>query len=145
MGQFRSDITIQRPVRQVFDYVAAPENYPKWMAGVTGAKTIAGPLARGSQVQLEGRMALWNMDSPMRVTWYEPNRVFGMQGTVGPLFFDGKWEFEPTDGSGTHLTVSGEFRMMGLWRLAEPLLAGEVRSGEAKELTKIKAQLEGQK
>lgn len=145
MGQFRSDITIQRPVGQVFEYVAAPENYAKWMGGVTGAKSISGPLAPGSQVQLEGRFGLWDADSPMQVTAYEPNRVFGMQGTVGPLFFDGKWEFEPTNGAATHLTVSGEFRMLGLWRLAEPLFAGEVRNGEAKELEKIKAQLEGQK
>jgi uncharacterized protein YndB with AHSA1/START domain len=143
MGQFRSEITIQRPVAQVFDFVAAPENYSKWMDGVTGAKSISGPLGVGSQVQLQGRVALWNMDSPMQVTAYEPNRAFGMQGMVGPLFYDGKWEFEPTGGAGTRLTVSGEFRMAGLWRLAEPLLASEVQNGEAKELEKIKVQLEG--
>jgi hypothetical protein len=32
--------------------------------------------------------------------------------------------------------------MLGLWRLAEPLFAGEVKNGEAKELSKIKGSLE---
>ena len=144
MVPFHSEINIQRPVGQVFDFVVAPENYSRWMGGITDAKSISGPLASGAQLQLEGRFGLWDVDSPMQVTAYEPNRAFGMQGIVGPLYFDGKWEFEPTEGAGTHLTVSGEFRMMGLWRLAEPLFAGEVRNGEAKELETIKAQLERQ-
>lgn len=86
---------------------------------------------------------MWNLDEPMQITAYQPPRVFGMKGTVGPLLFDGRWDFEPTNDSETRLTVSGEFGMSGMWRLAEPLFAGEVRNGEAKELQVIKQQLEG--
>ncbi len=143
MVPFRSEITIRRPIDQVFAYMADPQNYAKWMSGVTGAKSTSDSLQRGSKVQMEGRFGMWNLDEPMQLTAYEPPREFGMQGTVGPMFFDGKWEFESNGNAETHVTVSGEFRMSGLWRLAEPLFAGEVRNGEAKELEKIKAQLEG--
>lgn len=142
MTPFKSDITIQRPVEQVFEFVAAPENYSKWMSGVTDAALISNAFGPGAKVQLTGRAGFWVMDAPMQVTAYEPNRVFGMKGMVGPMFFDGTWEFESHDNSTTQLTVSGGFALQGLWRLAEPLMAGEVRSGEAKELQKIKQQLE---
>lgn len=143
MVPFRSEITIHRPVEQVFEFVSNPQNYAKWMGGVTGVKSANGSLRTGSMVQMEGRFGMWNLDEPMQISAYQPPNTFGMKGTVGPLLFDGRWDFEPANDSETRLTVSGEFGMSGLWRLAEPLFAGEVRNGEAKELEKIKQQLEG--
>ena len=143
MVPFHSEITIRRPVDQVFEFVSNPQNYSKWMNGVTGVNSANGSLHTGSMVKMEGRFGMWNLDEPMQITAYQPPRVFGMKGTVGPLLFDGRWDFEPTNDSETRLTVSGEFGMSGMWRLAEPLFAGEVRNGEAKELQVIKQQLEG--
>ena len=142
MVPFRSEITIRRPVEQVFAFVSDPQNYAKWMGGVTGVQSGNGSLQRGSLVQMEGRFGMWNLDAPMEITEYQPPRTFGMKGTVGPLLFDGKWEFQSINGAETHLMVSGTFGMSGLWRLAEPLFAGDVRNGEAKELENIKQQLE---
>lgn len=144
MIPFRSEITIRRSAEQVFAYVSDPQNYSKWMSGVTGAKSTNGSLHSGSQVQMEGRVGMWNLDTPAQITEYQPSRAFGMKAQVGPMRFDGKWDFESVNASETRLTVSGAYQMVGVWRLAEPLFAGEVRSGEAKELEKIKAQLEGQ-
>jgi uncharacterized protein YndB with AHSA1/START domain len=143
MTPFRSEVIIRRPADQVFAYVADPRNYSKWMEGVTGAQSGGGSLHSGAPVHMQGRVAMWKLDGPMQLTAYEPPRVFGLQGTVGPLFFDGKWEFEPRGSAETRVTVTGAFEMAGIWRLLEPLLAGEVRNGEAKELVKIKEQLEG--
>lgn len=142
MVPFRADITINRPVEEVFDFVANPQNYPKWMGGVSRAETISKEMGNGTQVRMAGRFGFWNVDAPFEITHYEPNHAFGMKGAAGPFWFEGKWNFERVGDSATRLSVAGEYRMSGVWRLAEPLFAGEVQNGEAKELTKIKSSLE---
>ena len=143
MVPFRADITINRPVAEVFDFVADPQNYSKWMSGVKRAQVLSPAMESGSQVRVAGRFGLWDVDAPFEITAYAPHREFGMKGAAGPIWFEGKWNFVGGDDSATHLTVEGEYKMLGLWRLTEPLFASEMQNGEAQELAKIKAQLEG--
>ena len=57
-----------------------------------------------------------------------------------------EWEadytLEPQGPSSTRVIHSGQIRLNGLLKLFEPLMAGEVRSGEAKEVIKLKELLE---
>jgi hypothetical protein len=47
-----------------------------------------------------------------------------------------------SEGSESRLSTSGEFRLHGLWRLLQPIVAREVSRGEAGELERLKAILE---
>lgn len=141
MVPFKADITVERPVEQVFNFVADPQNYSQWMGGVSRAEAKSTPLRNGSIVQLAGRFGMWNIDAPFQITSFQPNREFGMKGAAGPFWFEGTWKFSG-EGATTRLSVEGLYRMSGGWRLVEPLFAGEVKNGEANELKKIKALLE---
>jgi hypothetical protein len=48
------------------------------------------------------------------------------------------------EGAGTRFTYAGELRLKGWRRLLEPLMAGEVRRGEAGEAARLKTLLEAE-
>jgi hypothetical protein len=59
-----------------------------------------------------------------------------------PLTYEARFVFEPVNGTGTRIVVNGTGRMHGIWRLVEPLLAGDIKKEEGNELRTIKAILE---
>ncbi len=144
MIPFHAEIAINRPVEQVFRFVADPLNYPKWMSGVTYAESLAGtPSGVGSKVRLVGKVAFWKFDGPMEITEYEANRRLGIWTMIpGAMQFKATWIFEPDGPTKTRIVESGEAGMLGFWKLLEPLFAGELKNGEVKELEKIKTLLE---
>lgn len=143
MIEYSTNITINRPIEEVFRYAAAIENYPMWMA-VKDAKALSnGPLAVGSIGQVS--LAEGPMKGPMKweLTEWAPNRKYAYRtGADAPMDWAGGFAFEPVGDSATRVTSAGQLKLRGLMRLLEPLMAGEVRRGEAKELTKLKSLLE---
>lgn len=146
MIPFQTSITVNRPVDEVFQFVADPQNYPRWMSGLTKSEPLSpNPIRVGSQVRLVGKMGMWKFDGPMEITEYEPDRTFGIASTIaGAMHFQATWRFEPTGPTTTRIAESGQARLLGMWRLLEALFAGEVKQGEANELSKIKTLLENQ-
>jgi hypothetical protein len=47
------------------------------------------------------------------------------------------------DGKGSKVVIKGSARMKGWWHLMEPLMRSEFKTGLRKELTSLKAVLEG--
>jgi uncharacterized protein YndB with AHSA1/START domain len=78
----------------------------------------------------------------MRIAELEPDRRLVIRVSHPAL----DWTATSTvaaDGGGTRLTYAGELGFKGWRRLLEPLMAGEVRKGEAQEALRLKAILEG--
>ena len=59
----------------------------------------------------------------------------------GPLDYEGSFNLQPVAG-GTRLTLTGSARLKGLWRLLQPLLAGDLRRETHTELETIKRLME---
>ncbi|MBI2975425.1 MAG: SRPBCC family protein [Chloroflexi bacterium] len=143
MIKYRSEIAINRPVDQVFRFVTDVQKYSQWTDMGETRLVSDGPLGVGSKMQTVIKMGPLKVNMTFEVTEYEVNRRMSFIGTsAGPLEWDATFTVEPKDASTTHMTSSGELRLKGLWRLAEPLMAGEVKSGEAKELERLKNLLE---
>lgn len=144
MAKFQAEVTIDRPVAEVFNFVADPASYSKWMNGVSEARLDPGAqLGTGARVQSKGKTPLGAYEAPMEITEYVPNRQLGIKATIpGKMEFQGRWVFEPNGDSATRITTSGETHLLGAWRLAEPLMGGEIQKGEAEELKRIKQLLE---
>lgn len=71
------------------------------------------------------------------------NRLLGYKTvSQGPMTWLGEFRLHAKGSASTTVTAQGEIHLRGLWRLAEPLLAGEVRRGEAAELERLKRILE---
>jgi hypothetical protein len=103
----------------------------------------AGDLAVGSRYRYSIRKGPMAVEVVSRVASLEPGRrVEYVTEPGGSLDWNASLTFEALDASRTRVTSAGEIGLRGLRRLLEPLMAGEVRSGEAAELVNLKKVLE---
>jgi uncharacterized protein YndB with AHSA1/START domain len=123
MIKIEHSIVINRPVEEVFEYIANPEKTPLWAGVVRETKlTSEGPYGVGSTynnvVELLGR----RIESNYEVTEYEPNSKSSTKTTSGPMPMEISTTFKAVEG-GTEVTNSAKLDAAGLFKLAEPVFA----------------------
>ncbi len=138
-----AQIEIQKPVHQVFSFVADGffENYPKWAEEVIDFKPInnnpmsVGALARQTRVDQGQRV-----ESTFEVKIYERNRRLVLEGLSDPYLH--QFQFEGTEQS-TLLTESFELLHVELFMLPfEKLIRTAIEEGLENSLNNIKTVLE---
>jgi hypothetical protein len=143
MIKFRSEATIARPVTDVRAFLSKTDRYREWMpvdnvhmirggsdqSGSVVAMSMGGPGGKRYDMEFEIADA-----SPQRFVWRT------LRG--GPMVGEYRAELEPVDAANTHVVYAGEVSLKGIWRLLSPLVARELRNGEASELKKMKQILE---
>jgi uncharacterized protein YndB with AHSA1/START domain len=117
-------ITINRPVEEVFTFVADGRNAKLWRSGVVDVDLVSGSGlgARYSQgVRGPGGR---RVAADYEITGYEPNRKIAFRATAGPVRPTGSFSFEGM-GPATILTFQLDAALGGLQRL---LMGGMVQS-----------------
>ena len=117
-------ITINRPLDEVFTFVADGRNAKLWRSGVLDVDLVsgAGLGARYSQgVRGPGGRRI---AADYEVTEFEPNSKIAFRATAGPVRPTGSFTFEGL-GTGTVLTFKLDAALGGLQKL---LLGGAVQS-----------------
>jgi len=144
MISYGSDIVIDQPVERVASFALDPDSHTRWMGDVVNVQRLsAGDLAVGSRFQYAIRKGPMAFDPTFRVTAYDPgHRVQYQSEPGGPLAWTASLEFEAVGADRTRVRSTGRIGFNGLRRLLEPLMAGEVRAGEAAELEALKRVLE---
>jgi len=144
MISYGSDVVIDRPLEEVAAFALDPDSHTRWMGDVVSVKRLSdGELAVGSRFQYAIRKGSMSFDPTFRVTTLEPGRRIEYQSEPGgPLTWTASLEFEAVSDGRTRVSSVGRIGFRGVRRLLEPLMAGEVRSGEAAELAALKAVLE---
>lgn len=139
--RFSNTIEIRRPPDVVFDYLATPENIPRWNYAISESRRVpAGPIRVSTRIQ-QHRTIPRPADEQLEVTELVPGRRLVLEGDLGPLHGTITYALEPT-ASGTLLTNDAELEASGALRLAAPLAAGRVRSAVADNLATLKGILE---
>ena len=143
MPGYRTSTVIARPVADVFAYLTNVSAWSEWMNVENVHALDEGPPRVG--LRAEGQMGEGQRTDTfgVEITRLEPGHVIGFRTTSGPIDWSGKWEVRAIDDRRTEVTSVGEMRLKGLRRLLEPLMAGEVRKGEAAELARLRGLLEG--
>jgi uncharacterized membrane protein len=141
--RFESETTIARPADDVWSYAADIARHPDWMT-VTDATVVRGD---GTTVGSRGREPIaagpFRWDVEFEVTEANPGRRLVWRSTSGaPLSLTVDLELESIDGSTTRAVYGASVRMHGLWRLLSPLIAMEGKAGPARELQRLKANVE---
>ncbi|MES2210025.1 MAG: SRPBCC family protein [Chloroflexota bacterium] len=144
MITYRFQETIDRSADDIWMLAADINRHPQWM-GVTSSKILSGDStsvgSRGLEVVAMGPFR-WAME--FVVTEALPGRRIAWRTAGGgPFTGDITLDLEPSDGDSTRATYHGEIKLKGLWRLLSPIMAMEVREGEARELRRLKSLLEG--
>ena len=106
-------VVIERPVSEVFAFVADGERAPEWRSGVLDIHRTSGEGAGSRYTQgVKGPMGR-RIDADFEVTVYEPDRRLEFQTVSGPVRPHGRYEFEPS-GDGTRVTFSLDAELSGL-------------------------------
>src|SRR5262245_27248888 len=118
-------VQIDRPIEEVFDFVADPANFPQWAGALVKESRLTsdGPVGVGTTFRQVNVLMGRRFVSEMRVVMYERPSRYEYVTTSGPIHFAGHYTFVPTeDGKGTRFTSVDESEPSGLLRYIEPLL-----------------------
>jgi uncharacterized membrane protein len=138
MIRFENTVVINRPVEEVFEFVANFQNVPKWNYYVTDVRKLSdGPIEVGTTFHQVRKTD----QQDYQVTEYEPGRKVVVQTLPGSTpQFEMRFMFEAQNG-GTRLVDEWALDL-GRNPLVELLGKGRVKSAVAENLGKLKELLE---
>jgi uncharacterized membrane protein len=136
-------IEIDRPVEEVFAYVANPENLPEWSGPAIEAKDAPGPLKEGDTFTVVAKFLGRRFETPYERVSYEPNRRYTDRATGGPVpDQDWAYTFEEVTGDTTRVTRAAEGEPGGFFKLAGPLIERALKRQVRADLETLKDLLE---
>ncbi len=115
-------VTINRPVNEVFDFVADPANETTWHFDVKEVvRSKDGPYELGERLQWAVKFGGTKTYS-IEVTAFEPNRLIEITTLDGPVKPVLTHTFQK-DGEGTRYTRRVRFETKGVIRILAPVMA----------------------
>ena len=142
MEGFELSIMINRPIEEVFGFLANLENDLEWRREWVDAKnTSGGSLGVGATFRLSSEFLGRQIPTVYEVIEYEPNRRAAWKAVSGPLPLTFQRTFERVEG-GTRFTIRYEPEVRGFFKLVMPLLAGSVKRQHEGDLHKVKELME---
>lgn len=135
---------IERPVEEVFAFIADPINDPRWCPPVLQAEQIEGNGpdvgARYRQVVKPGPKKTTNT---VAITEYRPNQKMTWKGSNGMMNFAGCYEVESLNGGATtRVFMSSSLEVKGIFRLLKPFLQRASENVAEEEFRNLKQLLE---
>lgn len=141
MVSYKSSVSISRPVEEVFRYLVEPAKQALW-SGVPMKPLTEGPMRDGSRLEVTFGMGPLKAVVGLEVVSVEPSTRMAFRTFSGPIHWTGEYRLAPAAEGGTELSQEGTLEFTGLWRLLSPIVGAEIKSGEIKELEKLKAAAE---
>lgn len=135
-------VLIDRPAHDVFEFVANPLNIPKWQANVIEIKqNMPGPVNVGTTFTTIGEMLGRRIEGVMEITDLDPDSKFGFKINAGPMEVRAVVGLK-TVGTGTQVALNAQGNPGGLFKIAEGVMAGQVKSMMETNLARMKSVLE---
>lgn len=139
---FEMGILIDRSVEDVSAFISTPINLPKWQSMVAKVEPVSsGPVGVGSKFNVHSELMGRKVDGVMDVTDYEPPSKFGFKNIAGPVQIQVMASFK-TVGTGTRMDFNAKGEPGGVFKLAQGVLAKQVKSRLEDILTRLKSVLE---
>jgi uncharacterized membrane protein len=133
---------IYRPIRQVFDFVSAPENDFQWQYGtLMSARLSEGSSAIGTLFRSISHLMGRRIESTFEVTEYALNKKYGFRSLSGPLNSQTSYTFEIANGS-TKVTISTQANLVNLFQVGEGILEKKMKKQLREDLAMLKEILE---
>lgn len=135
-------VLIDRSMKDVFAFVSNPNNMSKWNSAIVSLEqATSGKVGVGSKFKTVGEMMGRRIEGDMQITAYEPDTKCGFQVTAGPMQVNLTLTFK-TVGTGTKVSLNARGNPGGLFKLAEGVMAGQVKSMMEGNLARLKTALE---
>ncbi len=134
-------IHINRPVEQVFTFLADTKNLRSWQSNlVENEQLTEEPLRVGSRFREVRRTGPRNSEIQAEMTVFEPNKRFATKTLTKPQVMV-SYTFDEENG-GTRITYKFVMITSGFMRLLEPLIAGSMKKDTDSDFEKLKHLLE---
>lgn len=142
MIKVEESIIINRPVEEVFAFVADQTNAPRWQSGLLEVRrTTEGPLGVGTKHTLVRKFMGQRLEASNEYLEYEPNRWIVFRGTANTMDFEASYLTEPT-AEGTRLTSTLDMQSIEPVGLEEASFAEALRRDVEANLSELKDLLE---
>jgi uncharacterized protein YndB with AHSA1/START domain len=143
MIEFQHRIEIDRSPAEVFALLSDVERLPEWQRSVVAVRRITpGLLGAGSEFE-QALKAMGRMRHVRtRVVAYRAPELIAFAADAGFADYYCGLELTPVAHGRTSLVSRNEFRLHGLWRIARPMLAAEIRREVVGELGELKRIIE---
>lgn len=135
------EVTVKRPVHDVFEYWSNLENGTEWAAPIVERrKTTPGPVDVGTRFHAIDRFPGKDLEFDVEVVAFERDRLMAVE--VSPPM-NGSWEatFEPTD-DGTRMALHAEVFPPGPFKVLTPLTRNWMKRAVTKDLQNFRRSLE---
>lgn len=142
MISFDLNTHIYRPLKQVFSFVATPENDFQWQYGTLASTQISnGELGLGTLFRTVGNVMGRRIDAIYEVTAFEFNKRYGFKSVSGPVDSYTLYSFEISEG-GTKINLSTETNPGDLFKPNDALVVKKFRKQYKENLAMLKSVLE---
>lgn len=136
-------VTVNRPVEEVFDFLADGTNNQKWRSAVMSIKKVSGGDGLGATYEqvLRGPGGR-KIAGDYRVTGYDRPTTLGFEVIAGPARPVGRFELTPegTDRCGVKFTL--DLQPSGVMKLMAPMVRRQLER-EVASLEELKQVLDG--
>jgi uncharacterized protein YndB with AHSA1/START domain len=115
----RAERVIERPIAEVFEFMAELSKVPEWVAGVKEAHPLAGdPRTVGAKIAHVNEFMGRTFESTFEVLQWEPDRLMVFKVLSGPLRGESRETLEPLGDDATRVEIevigdaSGPFKLL---------------------------------
>jgi uncharacterized protein YndB with AHSA1/START domain len=146
MIKTKASVEIHRPVAEVFAFVTRVENFSQWFGEIvtTSWQTSPGAVGLGTTFTQTHQFLGRRFESRFVVTAFEPDHLFCVRTSAGPVPFQGCFTFEPV-ADGTRCIDQHEINPQGFFGLIGSLLVGRLRQQADTNLANLKRLLEAER
>jgi len=142
MISFDVNTYIYRPLKQVFSFVATPENDFQWQYGTLASAQISkGEMGIGTLFHSVGHFMGQRIESVYEVTEFEPNKRYGFKSRSGPMDSHTLYTFEVTKGS-TRINICTRVSPGDLYKPGDVTVEKKVKKQYRENLALLKGVLE---
>ena len=133
---------IERPLKQVFDFVSTPENDSQWQYGILAtARLPKGSAAMQTFFRSIGHLMGHRTLSTFEVVEFEPNNKYGFKSLSGPVHSRTSYTLEDINGR-TRLHISIRASAPDFFQITERLLSKTMGKQLDENVARLKTILE---
>jgi hypothetical protein len=134
-----TETMIQRPLSEVADFVANPNNAPVWYVNIKAADSVA----VGSRVAFVAHFLGRRLAYVYEIVEFVRGERLVMKTAEGPFPMETTYVWESTPEGYPKMQLRNRGTPTGFSRWFAPFMAGAVRRANRKDLARLKALLEG--
>ena len=143
MIDVHGEIQINRPVGEVFEFLADQTNAPRWQDGLIEVRReTEGAIRVGTRHTAVRRFLGRRLELSNEYVRFEPQRQITFTGASGPMTFEMTYATEPAAMDGTKVTGHMTMNQRGLLGLADPLVSRAMRRDFADNFRQLRVVLE---